>query len=93
MTDDDPAEDGITFTAEEFAVSADETVSTGDYENYDAYASLSGAIDGVGEMDAETRRVIRSHLLALHHDLQDVVERAAANRVKLSDQENWEDPQ
>lgn len=87
MSDDD-----ITFTAEAYTVHGGEKISTGDYENAQYDVTVEGGIDGVGELDAETRRYIRRRLLVLHRDLQKVVQQAAENRIAIESAEDWDDP-
>lgn len=82
----------ITLTAESYEVSASETVSTGDYENYVAETTVSGEIGGVDELDEEMRRLLRRQLFVLHRDLQRVVQRAGENRISIRDAEDWSDP-
>jgi len=80
-------EDGIELTPEEFTVSVTEKRSTGDYENIEPHASVSGTVPDGADCDD-----VRRELLALHRDLQQVVERAATNRNKVPEHEDWTDP-
>lgn len=75
MSDDEPS-----FQATEFTVSANETVSTGDYESAEYYASVTVEVTGdvdIGEVRAEYRR----RLAQLQHD----VESAAEDRHRIKD--------
>lgn len=81
--------DGVTFSATEFTVSASEKISTGDYENYEPFASITGEIDGVEELDDQTRLMIKGRLLELHKDLQKTLGQAANNRLSIADDEDW----
>lgn len=90
MADTDP----IQLVGTEWTVSTKEKRSTGDYENVEPFASVSGDIaQPAGELDEEARRCLQAKLLALHKDLQAVVERAADNRVAHPDSENWGVPE
>lgn len=96
MTDD------ITLHGREFTVHAREKISTGDYENAEYHVSISGEIwpddplfDAGGvpvssnELDPEARKELKARLLGLQKDAQEVVERAAENRVALPESEDW----
>lgn len=82
MTDTD-----ITLNPNEWTVSAEETVSTGEYESAKHYASLSGDIPEHVDLDAEARREIMARLLAVEKTMQAVVERGGENR--LAESEDW----
>lgn len=82
MTDDD-----ITLTADEWTVHAREKTSTGQYENIEHHATLSGTIPGDTTLDEDARRELKARLLALQKDAQRVVGRACENRVREC--EDW----
>ena len=80
--------DGIELTATEWSVSVSEKRSVGDYENVEPFASVSGELPET-ELDEQTRRELKARLLALQKELQEVVERAADNRVRADGHEDW----
>jgi len=83
-------EDGITLRGTEFTVSASEKVSTGEYENYNPHVSLQGELPAAeSELDEETRAAVKQELLNLQGDLQDVLSKAAGNRIAASEHEDW----
>ena len=82
-------DDGIQLTATEFKVSATEKVSTGDYENYQPHVTIEGEIPLAAQLDEENRRELKARLLAIHKDAQEIVQRAAENRIANPEYENW----
>lgn len=97
MATDPPTDDGtdsnggeIRLSADSFTVSASEKVSTGEYENYNPHATIEGTIEGVDQLDDQTRRMLRGRLLEIHRDLQETLEQAVNNRIAIRDDENWE---
>lgn len=81
-------DDGITLYGREYTVHAREKVSTGDYENAEYHVSMSGPVVG-GVLNPDNRRELKARLLSLQKDAQDIVERAAENRVALPESEDW----
>lgn len=79
----------IELTATGWTVSASEKTSTGEYENHESHAALEGDIPLGTRLDEDARRELKARLLALQKDLQEVVERAAENRVRESGHEDW----
>lgn len=79
----------ITLDPSEWSVSAKETVSTGDYENAELFASVSGDIPEHVDLDGDTRTELKARLLAVEKTMQSVVERGASNRVAVPDEEDW----
>lgn len=86
MTDD------IQLSPEGFKVHAREQVSTGDYENYNASATVEGSVESVGGLSNGQRRALKARLLAVQKDLQEVVERSCENRIRESG-EDWSVPE
>lgn len=78
----------VTITAEGFTLHYQEKVSTGDYENATVSATLEGSIEGL-EVGDDIPQDVRARLLRVSKSLQRDVERAAENRVRISDSENW----
>ena len=80
----------ITLQGREFTVSASEKVSTGDYENYEPHATIKGEIPAPeSELDKETRVQVKRELIALHHDLQQVLETTIDNHLAADGHEDW----
>lgn len=80
---DEPQEQ-ITLRGTEFTVSATEKVSTGKYENYSPHVSLKGEIPvPESELNPETRTQVRRELIALHDDLQEVLETTIDRRLSV----------
>lgn len=89
MSEDEfPEEDGLTLIGTKFTVNASEKVSTGKYENYDPQLTVEGKIP-MAQLDAATREELKGELLALHGDLQAVLNRAAGNRIAEPEHEDW----
>lgn len=87
---DDPAD--ARMLAVGMTVSADETVSTGDYESFDAYQSTKVRIDPAIDLgDPEGRRALRTMARTLHSDIQDDLDHAIGNRLSDPDFEDWPD--
>lgn len=86
MTDDDRA--GMLLTAEEFTVHAREKISTGDYENAEFHTTVSGSVSG-HRLDDQTRLELKARLLSLEKEIQETVERAAKNRIREPEHEDW----
>lgn len=87
---DDPAD--ARMLAVGMTVSADETVSTGDYESFDAYQSTKVRIDPAIDLgDPEGRRALRTMARTLHSDIQDDLDHAIGNRLSEPDFEDWPD--
>lgn len=83
MTDD------IELSGESFKIHASEQVSTGDYENFNARVTIEGRIDHTGALENGTRTGLKARLLSLHKDAQEVVERAAENRIAAEGHGDW----
>lgn len=81
--------DDIELSPEEFTVHASEKISTGDYENGTYSLSISGSVEGVGDLTKQEHEALFAHLLSVQRDLQHQVEQVAENRVKLRDSEDW----
>jgi hypothetical protein len=87
---DDPGDAGMIAVG--MTVSADETVSTGDYESFDAYQSTKVRIDpAIALDDPEGRRALRSMARTLHSDIQDDLDHAIGNRLSDPSFEDWPD--
>lgn len=82
------SEDGITLRGTKFTVSASEKISTGQYENYSPSLTLEGEIPNE-ELTEENRAAFREEALQLHGDLQQVLDRATANRTAEPEWEDW----
>lgn len=76
MTDD------IELTAESFKVHASQKVQPQQYEPFEAHATVEGRVESVGGLSNGQRRALKARLLAVHKDLQEVVERSCANRIR-----------
>ena len=85
---------GIELVATEWTVSVSETRSTGDYESVEPFTSVSGEIPApASKLDEQTRKELKARLLSLQKELQEVVERAADNRIKADGHEDWGVPE
>lgn len=85
MTDDDPQ---VTITAEQYTLNYQEKISTGDYENAQVSLTIEGSIDSA-EIDNDLPHDVRARLLRTCKQVQKDVEKAAENRVKVEDAEDW----
>lgn len=94
MTDDldegiGVGDDDVTITAEGFKIHCSEKVQTDDYENAQTGLTVEGSIEGA-ELDGEVPHDVRARLLRVARSLQKDVQKAAENRRKLPDSEDWE---
>jgi hypothetical protein len=91
MTDDvrgHADREGVTLTATEWSVSASEKISTGQYENYEVSAFVSGDIpEGVNV--TEDGEELETELNRVHARLMDSVQKAAENRERLPEDRDW----
>jgi hypothetical protein len=78
----------IEITMDSFTLHAGEKVSTGEYENEQMDLTIEGTIDGA-EIHDDIPHDVRARLLRVMKSMQKDVERAAENRIKIADQENW----
>lgn len=86
---EDP-EDSITY-AVGGTVSVDETVSTGDYESYEPYASMRVQFRPVIRLVSDKhRRAARQRLLSVHRDVHHEIQQMINNRISEPGFENWE---
>ena len=73
----------IELTADRFKINVSEQVSTGDYENHSVHTTVEGDITMTGALENGTREELQARLLAIEKDVQEAVERAAENRLRL----------
>lgn len=86
---DDP--DQARMVAVGMTVSGDETVSTGDYESFEAYQSTKVRIDPAIDLsEPQGRRALRTMARTLHHDIQDDIDKAVGNRLADPSFEDWD---
>jgi len=82
MSDENDTPERVTLRGEEFTVSASKKVSTGQYENYEPHATIKGSIPAPeSELDQETRTQVLRELVALHDDIQQVLETTIDRRL------------
>lgn len=79
---------GSIITVRGLKVSASETVSTGDYESYEPFASMEADVILTGEWE-EQKTHIQETLMDMEKTLQKGLEQACGN--KIADDESWED--
>ncbi len=82
-------DNGIDITATEWTVSATEKVSTGDYESHDVHTTIKGEIPLSDPLTEDRRKELKAKLLAVHKEAQEMVERAAENRIAAEGHEDW----
>lgn len=79
----------ITITVESFKLHYGEKVSTGEFENAQVDLSLEGSIDGAEVDSGGLPYDVRGRLLRSSKQLQKDGQKAAENRLKLPEQEDW----
>lgn len=83
----------IELSADRFKIHASEKVSTGDYESADYHATIEGDVTHAGDLDGDARTELKARLLAVEKDAQEVVERAAENRLREPGHADWSVPE
>lgn len=89
ISEDRPRGVEIDLRAREWSVGASEKISTGDYENYEPNAFISGDIPEGVVLDEDTREEIERELNALHARVMNSVQKAAENRERLPERRDW----
>ena len=86
---EDPA--GSTMYAVGATVSVDETVSTGDYESFEPYASVRVQFRPVLRLASDQHeQALRQKLLNLHRNVNGEVQQMISNRLSEPGFENWD---
>lgn len=73
------SDDNIEITAEGVEIHADETVSTGEYENADVGATIEASVEGVDLSDGIPKE-LQDRLYGLQRGLQNTMKAAAESR-------------
>ncbi len=81
-----PNDETLTLEGTEWQVSLSEKVSTGEYETFEPYVSLSGELPAPeSDLDAETRTQVRRELTAVADDLRQVLDATIDDRLSAEE--------